>query len=130
MRIGGLDAKRTKQLQKIAKRKEKQTLYLATSDKSTAGTSNTQTNDLQSDSSTTSENNSFDEVYEPSSKLHESSQSLACDNIAQICDRTGVSDRTAAFLVSSTLAAAGASSGHEYDVVDRHKIRRARKQSR
>lgn len=35
-----------------------------------------------------------------------------------------------ALLVSSTLAAAGTSFGHEYNVVDRHKIRRARKQSR
>ena len=51
--------------------------------------------------------------------------------VASACDRTGVSDRAAALIVSSALQDIGVVSGQDMsEVVDRNKIRRARQKNR
>ena len=54
---------------------------------------------------------------------------LPVENVALMCDKMGVSDRAAAVLVSSVLEEAGVmdETNKDHYVVDRHKIRRARK---
>ena len=73
------------------------------------------------------------EIYNPGNFGESSScatKSFSCDNIAEVCDRTGVSDRTAAFIISSMLKTVKFSSGADYEVVDCNKVRRARKRTR
>lgn len=57
---------------------------------------------------------------------------LQVENVALMCDKMGVSDRAAAVLVSSALEEAGVmdETNKDHYVVDRHKIRRARKRKR
>lgn len=137
MVIGTIDIPATKKLQKNYERKivDQERVSRA---RTIASESNTVDIDF-SDTESESDSVNGDETNIISSSTLRNNQSLTAPtqnricfpNVARACDRMGISDRAAAIIVSSTLQDLGiVSPNHSSLMVDRSKIRRARKVAR
>ena len=118
MSIGLIDVKITKRnLKRMSRSKSR-------SDSSIAIPSTSQEVTLtNSESESSSETDSFkDASYkyegEQTKKSASAKKNITCHEVAEICDRSGVSDRTAAMIVSTVLAEVATTHGEQLDVVD------------
>lgn len=131
MGIGSIDVKTTQVLKKRHQRKVKAAKY--------QNTHITEDNDKEkcnilstSEEATTSNSNSSKDTS-PKDHTNPSTSQLRTKlpNVALACDRTGVSDRSAAILINSALKDMGIiSKNNSSKVVDRSKIRRERTKTR
>lgn len=125
MAIGTVDAKTSKMLEQRIERKQKQ----AAREK--------QTIELEMETDTLSEEGPvFEgnvEVYSPdkASTSKTNQMRIHLPNLAVACDRTGVSDRAAAIIVSAVLQDIGVvAPDNQTQIIDRSKLRRERKRTR
>lgn len=137
MVIGRIDILTTKKIQKNTERKiaNQERVLKARTAAAVSNTVNIDLSSAESESDSTSDIES--NILSPrSTPKHKSStvcskNKIAFSNVAMACDRIGISDRAAAIIVSSTLQDLGiVSSTDSSMVVDRNKIRRARKVTR
>lgn len=144
MVIGSVDALLTAKMKKKTQRKLTDILRLHHSEPVPSTSKETTDNLDQSymslsivSSSTDSSDNSSSSEFEPSSTTvrrldtREKMQRVSLDSLAVMSDKTGVSDRAAATIASAVLEGAGLVNKCDSSlVVDRNKVRRARKRAR
>ena len=134
MAIGAIDKATTQKLTKQLLRKEKRSQGKAGPSHSEASMSGAATLASFSDSdatSTTDECDDNSEIEYRTDKTPSSTNFFRLPSVALACDRSRVSDRTAASIVSATLKDIGIISPEDASkIVDRSKIRRARGKKR
>ena len=135
MIIGGIDEIETKRINLLAKRKIRkralnpnmELIKISSSDSSSPSDENDE--DLESYNSIHIESNINKKIkkYSMEKKLRNTQMSA----VAEACDRTGISDRSAALICTSLLEDLGViSNDNPSDIIDRSKIRRAREHNR
>lgn len=141
MVIGSIDQEETSKLKRKAEREEANSKRIKKqkTDESTSQVRSAKSDEVDTDSDTDTNNDSVTvEDYIPESlkttrKLDRECQkmTISLPSLAKACDRTGVSDRSAAVLATSVLHDLGVVSPIDRSkVIDRSKIRRERIKSR
>lgn len=138
MMISSLDVTATKRSMKIFADRVRREKQFTSSEASTSTQKSTiNEDDILSSESSSSENVDSDESFAPSKSeqrsftRRESRNTTNVQVLAEACDRTGISDRAAALIASSVLQDAGVISEEtKSSVIDRNKLRRARKRCR
>ncbi len=123
MAIGAIDKTTTKELTKTLQRKEKRSQHKA--EPSTSGAATLASFSESDSTSTTDDNSDFEDKTDKNPRR---TNLLRLPSVALACDRSRVSDRTAASIVSATLQDIGIISFKEAsEIVDRSKIRQGRR---
>ncbi len=131
MAIGATDKTTTKKLMKTLQRKEKRSQHKAEPSHSEPSTSGTATLALFSESDSTSTTDDNSDFEDKTDKNPHRTNLLRLPSVALACDRSRVSDRTAASIVSATLQDTGIiSSKDASEIVDQSKFRRGRRKKK
>ncbi len=123
MAIGAIDKTTTRELTKTLQRKEKRSQHKA--EPSTSGAATLASFSESDSTSTTDDNSDFEDKTDKNPRR---TNLLRLPSVALACDRSRVSDRTAASIVSATLQDTGIiSSKDASEIVDPSKFRRKKK---
>jgi hypothetical protein len=136
MAIGTIDIKATRKLEKVANRKNRD-CHLTQPIASTSSETQNNAEILLSSSTSATDHSSEESEFIPSpprsvkAKVKRAMKAKNLPSLAAACDRTGISDRSGAFIASCVLHDFGLiSPENTTKIIDRSKVRRERKRKR